>query len=128
MKQVSLSMQSSSLLCAAAAITLCVCTPAPGQTKRVYQVTVPGTDLKSRAERTDSELVIVDQQEQTTRYLRDKSFDTADGNWFGYRSTAARQLNRWPRDERGQMMIAAWNGGTGRADFRTSRMKIVAIK
>lgn len=90
-----------------------------------YELIVPNKDLLSRAERTDEQLVIIDQKGVETRYERARRFDTADGEYVGYYSAAAKQIIRWPASDRGTLLIATDRGGT--LTFRSSLMEIHPI-
>lgn len=112
------------------AVPLLTCRCVDGQPSpapvRTYRLSVADAGIISTAQRDDRQLTITSQNGERTLYQRDRSFDSSDGNWLAYRSRAARQIIRWPQQDRGAMMIAAWNGGSI-VDFRRSRMIVEAI-
>lgn len=62
----------------------------------------------------------------TTRYVRERRFDSADGKWIGYTSRQASQAIRWPISNRGNLQIGTLRGAT--ANFRPSKMVIQPIE
>ena len=96
---------------------------APVHAQRRYELIVEGTDVVSQAERTPQRLVIIDSGGRATEYARDRRFDSEDRGFIAYSSAGARQILRWPVNDRGKMQIAELVGGRPTA-FRPSRMTI----
>jgi hypothetical protein len=86
-----------------------------------YELIVPGSGLTSRAERTDQRLRVEDAEGNVTVYVRDPRQDTVDGMWLGYVSAAARQVIRWPVNDRGPLQVAS---DARPLVFRESRMEV----
>lgn len=95
--------------------------------QRQYELVLEDTGLVSQAERTPQRLMIIDSAGNPTEYTRDRRFDSQDRGFIAYSSAAARQVLRWPADDRGRMQIAELVGDRPTA-FRPSRMTIRALQ
>lgn len=112
--------------CALAIVAIVFSLPVYAEAQDVYHLVVPGTNVVSVARRSAAELEIQTQVGERVLYSRDPAFDSADGRFIAYRSTAARQVIRWPKSDRGNMEIAAWTP-VSIAQFRASQMTIERV-
>ncbi len=78
---------------------------------------------RSSAVRTETGLTITSSLGGTTEYVRKTQFDSADGEWLGYYSSAAQQVIRWPKSESGNLQVGTLIGA--QPSYRQSLMQIV---
>jgi hypothetical protein len=90
-----------------------------------YELAIPGGGAKSRAERTDRWLKIIDTKGVETAYQRAPGYDSDDGRFVGYHSAVVKQIIRWPVADAGAMQIATESAG--RITFRPSQMEVRAL-
>ena len=68
--------------------------------QQTFELQVPGTTVRSRADLSGQTLRITDSQGQTFAYVRERDFDTADGAYLGYYNLALKKALRWPTSGR----------------------------
>jgi len=93
----------------------------------VFRLATPDGQVESRAEKMLGRLVITDPAGVVTVYQREPRYDTADRQYEGYYSRAARRAVRWPVRGSGAMQLADALPGDPRPPFRVSRMRVAPV-
>jgi hypothetical protein len=104
-------------------VGLC-CSHLPAQER--FDLQVPGTQVRSRAELTARTLTIIDAEGQGFVYTRHRDLDSRDGTYVGFLNSQLRRAIRWPIAGRGAFHIGNLSPG-GQITFRESRMQISRI-
>jgi hypothetical protein len=87
-----------------------------------FTLTAPGLDFTSKAYLTEAKLDVIDSQGTVNSYVRDLSFDSADGQWIGYRNRDSGKILRWPSNNSGNLQIG--DRQAGQVQYTTSKMQI----
>jgi hypothetical protein len=87
-----------------------------------FTLAAPGLDFTSKAYLTEAKLDVIDSQGTVNSYVRDLSFDSADGKWIGYRNRDSGRILRWPSSNSGNLQIGDRQGG--QMQYSTSKMQI----
>ena len=111
------------LIAVAAAATLFAAAPLSAQK---FELVVPNSRTRSRADLTGRSLTITDSAGQRFVYTRDAALDSADGAYLGFASGELRQAIRWPVAGRGAFLIGRLSA-TGGIAYRESRMQIERV-
>ena len=88
--------------CAMLTLFHCCCATVLAQQ---FQLSAPGLNLQSEAFRSDAKLEVIDAQGTVNLYLRDLDYDSADGDWIGYRNQQNGRVLRWPSSNSGSLQI-----------------------
>ncbi|MBP87260.1 MAG: hypothetical protein CMJ64_11155 [Planctomycetaceae bacterium] len=111
------------LLASGCTVCLC-CARLPAQER--FDLQVPGTQVRSRAELTARTLTIIDAEGQNFVYTRHRDSDSRDGTYVGFLNSQLRRAIRWPITGRGAFHIGSVSPG-GQITFRESQMQISRI-
>lgn len=90
-----------------------------------FVLTTPDRNISSKAFLTDAKLDIIDAQGEVNSYARDLNYDTADGQWLGYRNRTTGKVLRWPQNNSGNLQIG--NPQAKSVTFTPSKMIIQPV-
>ncbi len=95
------------------------------QQAQQFTLSAPGLGLTSKAYLTEAKLEVIDSQGGVNTYARDLNYDTADGQWMGYRNKTTGKILRWPSSNSGNLQIG--EATAAGVQFSASRMQIQSL-